>query len=153
MFPFVRLIKAVEELLTRGQFQWAHGKKYIGDMWESFLVPCLQQEDTLIPPTLDAVISIWSKSFPKEMTSKRQFHDTEGALMRAIEKIIRKRSGEEAVATNEECDPEKLQEEKKFKEFVKKATAPPGDEPTGDLIQVKCMGNIRNLLVQFNVIT
>ncbi|KAG0579915.1 hypothetical protein KC19_4G134300 [Ceratodon purpureus] len=142
-----RLIKAVDELLTKGQFHWAHGKKHIGDMWESLLVPCLEQEDTLIPPTLDAIVSIWSQSFPKEMTSKHQFHDTEQALIRAIEKILRKRSGEDQeVATNEECTQEKLQEEKKFKEFVKKATLPPSDEPIKDPIQVKCMETVTFML-------
>lgn len=67
--------------------------------------------------------------------------------MGAIEKVLAKHSGEEGqeVAPNEECDQEKLQEEKKFKEFLKKATAPPTDEPIDDPIKVKCMGNIVSL--------
>jgi len=146
IFLVIRLIRAVKQLLTKDQFQYAHGRRHIGDMWESFLVPCLQQEDTLIPYTLDAVVSIWSQSLPKEMTSKHQFHDTEQALMRAIEKILSKRSGkeEEEVLTDEGCDQEKLEEERRFKEFMQKATAPPLDAPIDDPIRVKCLGMIRS---------
>jgi len=145
VFLVIRLIREVEQLLTKGQFLWARAKRHIRDMWESFLVPCLQQNDTLIPRTLDAVVTIWSQSLPKDMTSKHQFHDTEQALMRAIEKILSKRSGEEVeVLTNEGCDQEKLEEERRFKEFMKKATAPPLDAPIDDPIRVKCLGMVRS---------
>nr|XP_024372966.1 dynein assembly factor 5, axonemal-like isoform X2 [Physcomitrium patens] len=139
----LRLIRAVEQLLTKGEFEWAQGKRHIGNMWESFLVPCLQQEDVLVPPTLNAIVSIWSKSIPKEVTIKRPFHDTEDALMRAIEKVVRKHSKEEAeevVATNGDLgDQEKLLEEKRFQEFMKKASIPPIDAPMVDQIKAKCM--------------
>lgn len=127
-------------------------------MWESFLVPCLQQEDVLVPPTLNAIVSIWSKSIPKEVTIKRPFHDTEDALMRAIEKVVRKHSKEEAeevVATNGDLgDQEKLLEEKRFQEFMKKASIPPIDAPMVDQIKAKCMGILKNLsfLVYFHII-
>lgn len=136
----VRLIKEVETLLTEGPDQWADGKKHIGHLWEGFLVPCLQHDETLINPTLKAIHTIWSKTLPTSITCKESFTDSEQAVVRAVEKLLEKhrdKDQDEEVDSNAQSDSNQNQVEKKLKKLIA-----PTNEPQNYPITEKCFGMV-----------